>query len=422
MKKWLAVLVSLMTLMTCVSFASAEGITLDVAWWGSQGRIEAFEKALDLYSQSTGVTISTQTNGFSDHITAMTTAGASGDLPHMFMLQSAYMGSFIEGGMLVDLTPYVQNGTLDVSKVSQNVLDTGVVDGALYGVSAGTNAPALVYNKTLLDANGITVKDGMTLEEFCVLAKEIYDKTGVKTAVTNWTTITEYLARAEGYHMFADGKLGVDTYEALLPYFQLVERGYQEGWLIDYSVVANATATEEQPLVTGAEPEFSSWCAFYYSNQLQSLQDAAPEGVELSLTTWPSDNVAASNYLRQAMCWCISSQSDNVEEAVKLLNWWINSVEAQSCVLGEPGVPANAEVATAIKPLLTVPAQKAFTYITDVVTPNSSATNAPASSGFTEVDVLISELNEQVASGLMTADDAAKQLFEQGTAIMDAAN
>ena len=422
MKKWIALLMVLTITVSCCALASAQSITLNVAWWGGQGRIEAFENALKLYEEANGVNIETQTNGFSDHVTSMSTAGASGDLPEMFMLQSAYMGNFIDGNMLVDLRPYVESGALDLSKVPENVIATGVVDGAIYGICAGVNAPALVYNKTLLDDSGIAIKDGMNIDEFCLLCKEIYEKTGVKTNVANWTTMVEYLARGLGYHMFEDGQLGVSSADDLLPYFALVERGFNEGWLIDYSIVANATSTEEQPLVTGAEPEFSSWCAFYYSNQVQSLQDAAPEGVELAVTTWPSDNVAASNYLRQAMCWCISAQSENVDEAVALLNWWTNSVEAQSCVLGEPGVPANSDVAAAITPLLPDPTQKAFTYVVDVVTPACSPANAPASNGFTEVDVLISELNEMVCSGMMSAHDAARQLFEQGVAIMETAN
>lgn len=421
MKKLVALVLVLALTLSCMAVAAAQ-TTLNVAWWGGQGRIEAFEKAFKLYETQADVDIQTQTNGFSDHITSMSTAGASGDLPEMLMLQSAYMGNFVEGNMLVDLRPYVESGALDLSNVPEGVVSTGVVGDALYGICAGVNAPALVYNKTLLDANGITVKDGMTIDEFCALSKEIFEKTGVKTAFINATTIIEYLARGLGYHMYENGKLGVESKEDLVPYFALVERGFKEGWLIDYSVIANAIAVEEQPLVTGAEPEFSSWCAFYYSNQMTALQSAAPEGVELAVTTWPSDHVAQSNYLRQAMCWCISAQSENVDAAVALLNWWTNSVDAQSCVLGEPGVPANSEVATSITSLLPEAAQKSFAYVTEVVTPACSPANAPASNGFTEVDVLISELNEMVSSGQMTSDDAAAQLFEQGSAIMEAAN
>lgn len=422
MKKLVALCLALLMTLSLAATVGAEDTTLNVAWWGGQGRNANFEAALDLYKTQTGVTIETQTNGFSDHVTSMSTAGASGDLPEMFMLQSSYMGNFIEGDMLVDLFPYVESGALDLSKVPEGVIATGVMDGKLYGICAGVNAPALVYNKTLLDAHGIEIKDGMTIDEFCQKCAEINEKTGVKTAVTNWTTMVEYLARGRGYHMYENGQLGVSGAEDLVPYFSILERGLKEGWLIDYSIIANAMDVAEQPLVTGAEPQFSSWCAFYYSNQVEALQNAAPEGIELAITTWPTDNLTGSNYLRQAMCWCISAQSENIDEAVALLNWWTNSVDAQTCVAGEPGVPTNSEVATAITPILSAASQKAFTYVTEVVTPACSPANAPASAGFSEVDVLIGELNEMVSCGMMTAEEAAAQLYEEGTAIMEAAN
>ena len=43
------------------------------------------------------------------------------------------------------------------------------------------NAPSLFYNKTLLDSLGITVKDNMTIDEFEAVAREVYEKSGVKT-------------------------------------------------------------------------------------------------------------------------------------------------------------------------------------------------------------------------------------------------
>lgn len=417
MKKLLAIVLALMLTLSAAA-AVAEGVTLNVAWWGGQSRIDAFEGALNQYATEKGVAIETQTNGFSDHITSMATAGTSGDLPEMFMLQQAYMGNFIEGGMLVDLYPYVESGALDLSKIPQAVIDTGTFDGKLYGICAGVNAPALIYNKTLLDANGITVKDNMTIDEFCRLSADIFAKTGVKTYISNWTAYVEYLARTFDCQLGVGGKLGVPSAAELLPYFALIERGRQEGWLIDYSVISNAEATEEQPMVSGAEPAFSSWCAFWYSNQIASLQSAAPEGVELAMTTWPSDNTTKSNYLRQAMCWCLSAQSDKVEDAVALLNWWTNTADAQQFILGEPGVPANSEVAAAITDKLPEVTQKAFDYIVDVVTPNCSSANQLASAGYTELAVLIEELNEQVYTGLISANDAAQKLFDDGAAIM----
>ena len=45
----------------------------------------------------------------------------------------------------------------------------------------GINAPGLLYNKTVTDAAGVTIKDGMTVDEFIDICRTIHEKTGYKT-------------------------------------------------------------------------------------------------------------------------------------------------------------------------------------------------------------------------------------------------
>ena len=49
----------------------------------------------------------------------------------------------------------MESGALDLSKVPQNIIDTGKVGDGLYAICAGVNAPAMLYNKTLTDSLGI---------------------------------------------------------------------------------------------------------------------------------------------------------------------------------------------------------------------------------------------------------------------------
>lgn len=401
---------------------AAEPCDLVVAWWGSQGRNEKFQSALDLYAeQNPGVTIESQTNGFSDHLTALSAAAASNDMPDMAMLQGAYYQQYVDGDLLVDLTPYVESGALDLSNVSEEILAATTIDGKLYGICAGMNAPSLIYNKTLLDEAGITIEDNMNLDQFAEKCAEIYEKTGYRSFISNPATMIEALVRGEGKILFETDKLGVESAEELQPYFALLERGREEGWLMDYSLTVGLDATEEQPIIYGTTPETSSWCSFFYSNQADAMQQAAPEGIELALTTWPLEKPKESNYLREAMSWCIPNQGGNIDQAVALLNWWINSPEANEIIMAEPGVPASSEAAKAIEPGLSDIQKKIFTYINDVITPNCSPANPPAGAGSSEVTSLITDLEEKVYYGEITAEAAAQELFEEGNRIMSEA-
>ena len=152
-----------------------------------------------------------------------------------------------------------------------------------------------------------------------------------------------------------------------------------------------------------------------------AMQQAAPEGIELALPTWPLEKPKESNYLREAMSWCIPNQGGNIDQAVALLNWWINSPEANEIIMAEPGVPASSEAAKAIEPGLSDIQKKIFTYINDVITPNCSPANPPAGAGSSEVTSLITDLEEKVYYGEITAEAAAQELFEEGNRIMSEA-
>ena len=112
--------------------------------------------------------------------------------------------------LLVDLTPYIEDGTIDTASCNQDVLNSGKVGDGLYALCNGINAPALLYNKTLLDENGITVKDNMTMDEFIALSREIEEKTGYKTNLcyNQNEQFLEYFLRADDIVLYQDGKMG----------------------------------------------------------------------------------------------------------------------------------------------------------------------------------------------------------------------
>lgn len=396
---------------------------LVMAWWGNQTRNERTQKIIDLYSeQNPGVAIDGQFSEFNDYWQKLATAAAGHSMPDIVQMDYKYLNQYVTNGLLVDLTPYVEDGTIDTADCNQDVLNSGSVNGGLYALCNGINSPALLYNKTLLDENGITVKDNMTLDEFIDVCKEVYEKTGYKTNLCynqneQWI---EYFLRADDIVLYEDGKLGGDSYEPYADFFKLYEDGLKDGYVIDPSVFAERSigSVEQDPLVYGSSPETMSWCAFAYSNQLTATVSAAPEGTEIGLTTWPSADPKKSDYLKPSQFFAISSDSKNPEEAAKILNFITNDVDCNNILLGERGIPLSSKTAEAIAPNLDETTQKVITFVNDVVSANSSQVNPPSTNGASEVNDLINKLQEQVCYGQLSAEDAGKQLFEQGNQIM----
>ena len=409
---------------TSTQTASSGSAALTIAWWGNQTRNERTQQVLDLYSSANeGITFDGQFAEWADYWTKLATASAGHTLPDIIQMDYSYLEQYVSNGLLVDLTPYIEDGTIDVSNISDNALDPGRVGDGLYAINAGVNVPTVVYNKTLLDENGITINDNMTLEEFYAVCRDVYEKTGYKTDVFygNGADYLGYVMRGEGTHLYGeDGKLQA-TEDELKKFFDIYETGMAEGWMCDPSIYAERTigTPEQMPLVYGSSPATMSWCSCTWSNSLASLRNAAPEGVELAITTWPSANPTASNYLKPSMFFCITTDSANPDESAAFINYWTNDVEANKILLGERGIPISSAVADGISELMDANQQDAADFINNVVTPNSSTIDAPMPEGAAEVTQMVNQLVEKVCYGEVTAAEAANQLYTQGSAALE---
>lgn len=401
---------------------TGDSVKLTVSWWGNQVRNERTNTVLNMYSEENpGITFDGQFSEYSDYWNKLATASAGHNLPDIVQMDYAYFGQYVENGLLLDLTPYINDGTLRLDDADQNILLSGQIDGKTYGICNGINAPSLFYNKTALDEAGITVKDGMTWNEFAEISKEVKDKTGYSTNVGyNNDTLLDYCLRANDLLLYEDGKLGVQSPEELEVVFKIQQQGIEEGWSIDPSVFTeiSVNSAEQDPLVYGNNPERMSWCSFATSNQLSVMQNAAPDGIEIGITTWPTDDIQKSNYLRPSQFFAVSIDCENPIEAVKVIDWITNSVECNEILLGERGIPISLAVSEAILSKMDESSQKVVTYINDVVTPCCSPINPPSPLGANEVLALKNNLEEQVLHGKITASEAAQQLFEQGNAFM----
>lgn len=410
---------------TVATTEAGSDVALTFAWWGNQTRNERTQAALELYSeQNPGVTFDTQPAAWDDYWAKLSTLAAGNSLPECIQMDYSYLKQYVSNGLLADLTPYVDNGTLDVSNVDAGILESGSVDGKLYAVCAGVNAPALLYNKTLTDSLGIEIKDNMTLDEFFDICRKVYEETGVKTDLPYGAAdnFLPYITRSEGITaLFNDDSLNITDASQLERFFEVYETGITEGWLIGADVHAELTSNsvEQSPLVYYSSEATQAWCAFFWSNQLAAMTAAAPEGMELGITTWPSDDPEKSNFLKPGQFFSVSiNAGDNEEEAVKVVNYLLNSVDANNILLGERGVPASSVVAEAISPLLDETTQEVTAYINNVVTPNCSAISPAIPDGANEVYDYVDQLVDKVLYGQMTAKEAAEDLFAQGNTIM----
>ncbi len=402
--------------------ASNGAANMVFSWWGNQVRNEVTQNAIDLYqSQNPGVSIDGQFSEWADYWDKLATAAAGNSLPDIIQMDYKYLDQYVANGLLLDLTPYVKDGTLNLNDCDQNIVNAGKVGDGLYAICHGINSPALLYNKTITDEAGVTIKDNMTLDEFVAASKTIHEKTGYKTNMSYGVgeNFVEYFERSNDAVMYTNGKLGGKEQD-YVEYFKLYENGIKDGWHLDPSVFAERTigSIEQDPMVYGSSPETMSWCSFAYTNQLVATRAAAPEGANIQMTTWPAKDPKKSDYMKPGQFLSVSATAKDPAAAVKFINWWTNDVECNTTLKAERGIPLSSKVAEAVAPKLDASTAEIASFLNNVVAPNSSQINPPSGNGTSEVNDLLDKLEEQVCYGQMTAEEAGKQLFEQGNKIM----
>lgn len=396
---------------------TGEDVMLRVSWWGNQLRNERTDTMLKAYTAETpNVTFKNEFTEWDSYWDKLATQTAGNELPDIIQMDYKYLAQYANNGLLADLTPYIEDGTLDLSNASEDIITSGSVDGKVQALCIGINAPALVYNKAITEEAGVTIKDNMTMDEFIEVSKTIYEKTGVQTNIAygNGDNFIEYFARSAGYVLFEEGKLGAPDDSSFVDFFNMYKQAIEEGWHVDPSLFVEITpgTIETDPLVSG-----KSWLSFAYSNQISAISSAAPD-LDYGITTWPADNAEAANYLKPGQFFSISAGCENIEAAVKVLNFITNSINANEILLAERGIPISSVVAESIKPLISEADQAAFDYVNNVVTKTSSPVNPVSAEGSGEVQTLLNSLVEEVCYGQKTPEAAAEEMFTRGNEIL----
>ena len=344
--------------------------SLTMAWWGNQVRNERTQQALDAYKEESGITVSGQFYQWGDYWSKMATSAAGKKMPDVIQMDMSYIQQYVDKGQLLDLTPYIEDGTLDTSNISEDIVNMGKVGDGIYGIAAGTSASCMFYNKTLLDELGITINDNMTLDEFIDISKQVYEETGYRSNLYHYGLYMDMYARANDIQ--ASDKLGGDSADDYLPYFETLETGIKEGWQISPSQAADTDS---------------------------------------ALTTIPTTDPQKSNYVKPAMYFSVSADTANPEEAVKLLNYLTNSETAYDILLAERGVPASTAISEAIMDKLSPAEQENANFVNNVIAPNSSPMPPFPVEGSTEAQDLLRKLEEKVKYGEYTAQQAADEYF-----------
>lgn len=312
-------------------------VKFEIVWWGNDKRAEQTIRIIEEFeARHPGLKVEVAYTNFNDYPTMLATNAAGNSMPDVFQMSDAFITEYANNGLLMPLDELAASGAIDYSNVSPEFLSGGIVNDKLYGQTCGVNSSCFAYDKALLEENGITISYNPTMTEFIDVCKQVYEKTGVKTSYPFIDVIAfEMYLRSLGTELFdASGKKVAFTAQQLADFWSVVMDIYDQEFF------------EREP-VYGTDVAIANgetWVIWAYTNTVAGFETS--NGKELGIIGYPTaDNrSAAAPYLRPAMLWSISANTEYPELAAEFLSFYANEKLVYDISGTDRAVPINNEI------------------------------------------------------------------------------
>jgi multiple sugar transport system substrate-binding protein len=426
MKKQIFLTVLVFALIISLSLSGyAEKVTLRVAWWGSQDRNDRTLKAIELFEEKyPDIVIEPVFLGWDGYWDKMATQAAGQNLPDVWQQDYMWLSKYVDKDLLLNLNPYVEDGSLDFSNVEESAISGGIIKGGLYGVNLGLNAMATLYDPQLFNKAGVEEPDPdkWTWEDYIDTAYKLHNALGI---YADWGLVQAHELPGFSYYLRQMGKevfkedatgLGYEDDNLLADYFRMDLKLTKDG------VFAPIGVRNEYDGFASAAKLFANnmlvMTSQIWSNQITSLEKETGKSFKMTILPTSKNQVQNGLYLKPSMFFSVTKYTDCPEEAVKFINFITNDLECNKILMGERGVPVSSEIRKGLAPLLTDTAKKMFDYI-DLAAKHASKISPPFPAYLNEVQDSYQKIHEKVLFEMMTVDEAAKQFREEATKIIN---
>jgi multiple sugar transport system substrate-binding protein len=393
-------------------------LRLRMFWWGSQERTDRTLKMDALYTKAhPNVTFSGETLGWSDYWPRLATQAAGQNLPDIIQMDYRYIVEYASRGALLPLDKYLGK-QLAIEDFGKDSIDSGRVDGKLYGVNLGNNSVAMTYRLDSFANAKLPVPDEKTTwADFAKMCAEINKSTNGAIHGTQdaggTEPVLECWLRQRGKALYtADGKLAFNA-DDMTEWFNMWTAMRASG----ACVPADQQALDHDSLETNMVTLGHAACGFVNSNQLIGMQ--VLNSTKLGETMFPQGGPGSKpgQYLKPSQMWSIAASTENADAAVDVVNYSVENPDGVRALGVERGVPASPAMRDVLKPTLDAQSQgmvEFIAFITDKVGPLPPA--PPPGAG--EIQVRLRRANQEVGFGRSKPADAAKQFISDARDVL----
>jgi multiple sugar transport system substrate-binding protein len=322
------------------TFAQAARARLRMTWWGGTDRAKRTQAALDAYQKGNpNIQIDVETIGWNDYWTRLATQVAGGNAPDVIQMDYRYIYEYARRKSLLPLDEFMPN-PINIADFGQANIDTGKVDGRVYGVSMGVNSNGLFYDVTTLDRLKIAPPNHTTTwAQFAEMAVGITKAVGKRgyfgtaDAAASEPAL-EVWVRQRGRQLYnAEGKLGFER-DDVAEWFDYWDKLRRAGGAVAGDLQALYRNTPETDMLTTGRSAIS----FQHSNQLVAWQ--AVNQNKLGMTMFPQGQ-KPGQYYKPSMLLSLSATTPQPREAARVINFISTHPDAGAALGVERGVPPS---------------------------------------------------------------------------------
>jgi len=404
--------------------SAQDDVTLRLAWWGGDARHAMYNQLADLFQEGNPtITLEREFAGWGPYWEKLAIDTAGENAPDIIHMHQVYLSDYASRGALMDLTPLVESGDIDLSHFAQGIIDTGKWGDAIYMITLGNSAPGIHYNTVMFKEAGVAIPEySWTWDNFKETALALREALPEDVYAVNdsgaWLGTLETFIRQKGYFLFEqeDGK-ALDKLG--FPKDILIEHWAMWDELRQANAIPSAALNAEFSNVSHPDSMLAKKMVAMHpmsGNQHKLFQVAMDDAIDL--TTIPRSNdpdglagdVVGGAYLS------MSASTENPQDVAAFINWMINNEAVAKIYNAEHGPPGSSVMQEVIADQLDpadVRLAEMMSYIGSTASPE-----APRPANGTEALNAIQLFYDQVAFGQLSVEQAVDSFFDEADFIL----
>ncbi|MFF5306416.1 ABC transporter substrate-binding protein [Streptomyces sp. NPDC013161] len=396
------------------STAAGGKVTLTFAWWGNDDRAQRTNAAVALFEKRhPNITVRTSFAGYPAYVQKLATQAAGGDLPDVAQLDYRQISQYAGSGTLLDLGPYVRNGTLRTADFDKTLTRTGVYDSKQYALPMGKGTTGIVYDAAVFKKAGVaTPRPGWTWDDWAEAGKKItalgmkgpngHAYTGLSDLGVNEDAFETWL-RGRGKELYAsEHRLGF-TADDLTDFWTFTDKLRRAGVVSQARDTAQVGgAVEDTPMGRGIAATDFNWDAPF-------LGYPPLLGDQVHFAPVPTTDGKVGQYFKPTMLIGAGAGTQHPKEAAELIDFLLNDPAAGKILGVTRSTPPNEKIAEEIGKGLTGPEKEVYDYGRTIAAHGTSAPPMAPPRGDVVLQVSFTRDYQRVSYGMESPRGAAEE-------------